>query len=636
MKKATASFKEHESSSAHNEAAMKLARIKSDEPDVETLLNTQKEEQQKRNRHSFLKEVSSIRVLARQGLSLRGHTEEDGNLFQLMKARAEDDKNIEKWLQDGAYMSHDIVNEIIKIMGNSILRKLIEEIQKTDYYAVLADETRDISNKEQLVICIRWVDSQYTVFEEPIGMFNIPQTDSAAILAAMKDVLLRCSLPIEKCRGQGYDGASNMMGRLNGVASKLKSEQPAAIAVHCLAHCTNLVLQDVCKKVKPVRDALDITREISRLIKFSPKREVLFMKNQLDASQHGEVSALGPSIKPLCTTRWTARTRALEAVLKNYTILQTTFREVNITQHDDNGRAAGGVAVLMENFQTYWGLKLSHLVFSAAEELSRTLQSKDITSQEAQIACKSVQQYYQKLRQDDLEFDHVYNQAVNEASELGIEPTLPRYRKRPRRVEDGQEQHRFDDPKALHKQEYVEVLELLIGQLEARFSQRDFNTVCDIEEMLLNAANGKSVTIPESITLYSQDIDVEKLETQLKLLHQFINVADETIKSITPMRSLAQVLNSCHVAKKMLSEVDILLRIYFTIPVTTATAERSFSCLRRLKTWLRSTMSQERLNNLLLVHVHKNVTDSLSLQEIAQEFTAVNEKRRSVFGSFKS
>ena len=66
-KKVRASFKEHESSSAHNEAAMKIACIKSDEPDMETLSSTQKEEQQKRNRHSFLKEVSSIRVLARQG-----------------------------------------------------------------------------------------------------------------------------------------------------------------------------------------------------------------------------------------------------------------------------------------------------------------------------------------------------------------------------------------------------------------------------------------------------------------------------------------------------------------------------------------------------------------------------------------
>ena len=405
--------------------------------------------------------ISCIRVLARQGLALRGHTEEEGNRHQLIKDRAEDDKNIYNWLQNGTYMSHDSVNEILKIMSHSNLRNLIAEIKEAGYYSVLADETRDISNKEQLVICIRWVDSQYLVYEEPIGMFNIPQTDSATIVAAIKDVLLRCSLPIEKCRGQGYDGASNMMGRLNGVAANIKKEEPMALTVHCLAHCTNLVLQDVCKKVKPVRDALDITKEISRLIKFSPKREVLFARNKaasvFENPELCDHPSIGPNIKPLCPTRWTARTGAIEAVLKNYSILQDTSTEVNSTQHDDNGRAAGGVASLMESFQSYWGLKLSHLnVFSAAEELSRSLQGKDTAAQEAQLACKSVLQYYRKLRQDELEFEHVYSEAVTEAAAFDMQPTLPRYRKRPKKLDDGQDPHRFDSPKAMHKKEYID------------------------------------------------------------------------------------------------------------------------------------------------------------------------------------
>ena len=108
------------------------------------------------------------------------------------------------------------------------------------------------------------------------------------ILPAIKDVLLRCSFPIDKCMGHDYDGTSNMMGRLNGIAAKLQEEEPSAITVHCLGHCTNLVLQHVCKKVEPLHDALDITKEISRLINFSPTRGVLFIKNQVDASGHLE------------------------------------------------------------------------------------------------------------------------------------------------------------------------------------------------------------------------------------------------------------------------------------------------------------------------------------------------------------
>ena len=71
---------------------MKVTRLRSKEPDVYVQLKTQKEEEQKRNRHTFLTVISCIRVLARQGLALRGHTEEEGILHQLIKDRAEDDK----------------------------------------------------------------------------------------------------------------------------------------------------------------------------------------------------------------------------------------------------------------------------------------------------------------------------------------------------------------------------------------------------------------------------------------------------------------------------------------------------------------------------------------------------------------
>ena len=78
----------------------------------------------------------------------------------------------------------------------------------------------------------------------------------------------------------------------------------------------------------------------------------------------------------------------------------------------------------------------------------------------------------------------------------------------------------------------------------------------------------------------------------------------------------------------MLSEIDRLLKIYFTFPVTSATAdERSFSALCRVKTFLRTTMTHSRLNNLFLLYIHTAKTDGLDLQNveaIAREFVAVN------------
>ena len=84
----------------------------------------------------------------------------------------------------------------------------------------------------------------------------------------------------------------------------------------------------------------------------------------------------------------------------------------------------------------------------------------------------------------------------------------------------------------------------------------------------------------------------------------------------------------------MLSGVYHLIQIFITIPVTTATAERTFSSLKKLKTFLRSTMTQLQLNALILMYVHRDLTESMDLTDIAGSFVSVNDRRRFYFGCF--
>ena len=78
----------------------------------------------------------------------------------------------------------------------------------------------------------------------------------------------------------------------------------AALPVHCLAHSLNLCLQDVARQV----------REIVGLINYSPKRTHLFGEKLANSD--------GPKcgIKPLCPTRWTVRTEAMDAIIKQYSV----------------------------------------------------------------------------------------------------------------------------------------------------------------------------------------------------------------------------------------------------------------------------------------------------------------------------
>ena len=84
----------------------------------------------------------------------------------------------------------------------------------------------------------------------------------------------------------------------------------------------------------------------------------------------------------------------------------------------------------------------------------------------------------------------------------------------------------------------------------------------------------------------------------------------------------------------MCSEMHMLLKLYMTVPVTTATAERTFSIMRRIKIYLRSSMSQQRLNHTILLHCYQDRVDSLDMQDIAKKFIAANERRQLYFGQF--
>ena len=72
--------------------------------------------------------------------------------------------------------------------------------------------------------------------------------------------------------------------------------------------------------------------------------------------------------------------------------------------------------------------------------------------------------------------------------------------------------------------------------------------------------------------------------------------------------------------------------LLLVMPATNAGSERSFSAVRRIKTYLHSTMTQQRLNHLMLLHVHKSHTDSLNLVDVANDFIAGNDHRKHMFG----
>ena len=180
-------------------------------------------------------ELHALIYLLRQGQSLRGATDIEGNLHQLLlsQARSNEDTVLQEWVHNGTYLSHDIINELSNLISNSILREIIKDIKKVNYFALIADETMDIARKEQLCVALRWVDDRFEVFEDTLGLVQLDETNAECITAAIIDALTRCNLDLLNCRDQAYDGAATMSGAYSGVATRVSAHEPRAFYVYC-------------------------------------------------------------------------------------------------------------------------------------------------------------------------------------------------------------------------------------------------------------------------------------------------------------------------------------------------------------------------------------------------------------------
>ena len=78
------------------------------------------------------------------------------------------------------------------------------------------------------------------------------------------------------------------------------------------------------------------------------------------------------------------------------------------------------------------------------------------------------------------------------------------------------------------------------------------------------------------------------------------------------------------------------MELVLVLPATNSTSERGFSKMKLVKTYLRSTMTQERLNHLMILSTYKEMVDNIDLTKICNEFATANERRLTIFGKFSN
>ena len=169
--------------------------------DVGEALSTAHAQENLENRQCLLKILSNLRFLARQSCAIRGDGDEgDSNFMQLLKLRCEDDPKLCEWIskRTNKYTSHEMQNDLLKVMALKVLRSVAACLRDSPFFTIMSDETTDVSNREQVTIILRWVDNDFGVHEEFVGLYEVPSIGSDVLVAIIKDTLLRFTRPTQQ------------------------------------------------------------------------------------------------------------------------------------------------------------------------------------------------------------------------------------------------------------------------------------------------------------------------------------------------------------------------------------------------------------------------------------------------------
>lgn len=633
-------LKEHEGSMSHIICFNKWK-------DLDTGLKTQKTvdehiqrqmSQETEHWRNVLKRlVIFAQYLAGQNLAFRGNSDklyenDNGNFLKLLETvskfdlvLAEHIRRIQSDETNSTYLSKNIQNEIIHLLSNAVRNKIIVKIKTARYYSIIVDCTPDASKTEQLSLTVRILEQNGQIFEIKeyfLGFLIASDCTGSGLTDLILKELEKYDILIENCRGQGYDNGANMKGKNSGVQAKIKSYEPRAFYVPCSTHSLNLIISDAvqCSSI-----AIDFFNTVEKLYVFfsgSSKRwETL--KNNLP----------NLTLKPLCTTRWESRIDSIRPLVRNLEQIDNALIELSEKEDTLSRHMAQTLSNKIISFEFICCVIIWYEILDKINITSKYLQSSNICLQTAVSLLNSTKAFLCELRSDQ-KFQDFVEKARLVAQSLDVPDKFPdSLVNRPRRKKnffsyEGNDEPILDPEKKFKVEFYFKVVDKAIISISERFEQiqehnNDFLFLYNIEKSHKNDSQLKTDcdSLEKKLTNGNiSDISGDDLYREIKILKTLL-----TEEEISP-NSLLQ-----YIYKKNLEtafpNIVIALKIALTLPITVASGERSFSKLKLIKNYLRTTMTQERLVDLAILSIEKELAETLDYEEFINDFAKIKARR---------
>ena len=246
---------------------------------------------------------------------LRGHRESDeepshvnkGNFLVILDLLARHDPIVARRLHEGPqnakYTHHSIQDNIIRVAA-LLIREQIAVETSGNYYAIIADESRDTGHKEQMSLVLRYVvqedgiQGRHVIKESFLGFASCESLAAAGLCETLLTSLRDCGIDLLGCVAQCFDEAAVMSGRCSGVQTRIRELCPKAIYVHCFTHRLNLVIVDVVHNTARADDLFILLQSLHNFLS-SPivhEQYVKAQRSRFPDSQPREIPSLSATM----------------------------------------------------------------------------------------------------------------------------------------------------------------------------------------------------------------------------------------------------------------------------------------------------------------------------------------------------
>ncbi len=622
---------EHENSSVHKECVLNLKQRAKIRGRIDHELTLQLEAETSYWRNVLRRVVAVVKSLTSRGLALRGHDEHfgsvhNGNFMMLLEVISQFDPFLGEHIREHgnkgsgstSYLSKEIYEQLIEVIAEEVRTKIIDELKTAKYYSIIVDSTPDISHVDQLSFCFRFVKSDGKPVERFLTLLSNTGHKGEDMYDAVLATLEKYGVNFDDMRGQAYDNAANMKGSYKGLQGRITAKNPLATYTPCAAHRLNLIGTHAAESCTETAEFFNLIQAVYNFFSESTNRWEILQS----------VSDLKLSLKSLSTTRWAARadavlvlSKSLPKIISALSLIQENPAEKAITKS-----IVKGLLRRLERFETAFMLVVWSTLLSRFNLVSKKLQSISTSLSDVVDIYGSLTEFVSEIRNND--FD-LYEERAREISQnTDYELDNQRARKRIVRSDETNEGSvQFVGRDNFKVNTFNAVLDRLVVELRERHIE--YKSISGKYKCILQIDSLSEVELRQEARIL-QKFFPDDLETifEDELFHFQIHF--QSVKGGDKINSPAKILEYIREnnLETVFPNVEIAYRMFCCTAVTNCCAERSFSCLKRVKNYLRATTLQDRLNSLMILAVESELVSSIDFNTIIERFAEKKARRK--------